>query len=260
MKVGGKRILIIPSELAYGKRGSGKIKPDSRLKFSVELRSVAKLEISEVNAGTGEKLKDGDKFQFHYKVYSQKDTSKVIIDTKSVLKVGDKKNNPVFLKLMENASIGTKRSAVIPGKQTNIIEFEVLSIVKPVKMWDLKDPTSKTTKSGLQYIIVEQGTGEKVLANKMIKVHYSGFLEDGTQFDSSVERGTPIEFEVGIKRVIAGWDEGLQLLNVGTKARFVIPANLAYGPKGSGPIPPNATIIFDVEVMGLSDKKAAPKR
>ena len=85
-----------------------------------------------------------------------------------------------------------------------------------------------------------------------VSVHYSGFLLDGTKFDSSYDRGQPITFPIGQGRVIPGWDEGIALLKVGSKARFIIPPNLAYGERGAGGvIPPNATLIFEVELVDI---------
>ena len=83
----------------------------------------------------------------------------------------------------------------------------------------------------------------------MVKVHYTGKLLDGTKFDSSVERGTPIDFPVGQGRVIKGWDEALLSMKKGEKRVLIIPASLGYGPSGRGPIPPNATMVFDVELI-----------
>lgn len=106
------------------------------------------------------------------------------------------------------------------------------------------------TPSGLRYKILQKGDGAKAIKGKMVSVHYKGQLLDGTVFDSSYQRKEPIDFEVGVGQVIAGWDEGILLLNVGDKARFVIPSNLGYGSRGAGGvIPPNATLIFDVELM-----------
>ncbi|HEX5742618.1 MAG TPA: peptidylprolyl isomerase [Flavobacteriaceae bacterium] len=106
------------------------------------------------------------------------------------------------------------------------------------------------TNSGLRYKILQKGTGNKAQKGKTVSVHYKGMLLDGSTFDSSYSRKEPIEFTLGIGQVIAGWDEGIQLLKVGDKARFVIPSDLAYGSRGAGGvIPPDATLIFDVELM-----------
>ncbi|HLV39723.1 peptidylprolyl isomerase [Xanthomarina sp.] len=108
------------------------------------------------------------------------------------------------------------------------------------------------TKSGLRYQILQKGTGAKAEKGKTVSVHYKGQLPDGTVFDSSYKRKDPLEFPVGMGQVIAGWDEGIQLLQVGDKARFVIPSDLGYGSRGAGGvIPPDATLIFDVELMAV---------
>ena len=108
------------------------------------------------------------------------------------------------------------------------------------------------TDSGLRYQIIQNGNGKKAEKGNNISVHYKGQLVDGTVFDSSYQRKEPIDFQVGIGQVIKGWDEGLQLLKVGDKARLVIPSHLAYGSQGAGGvIPPNATLIFDVELMDV---------
>jgi peptidyl-prolyl cis-trans isomerase A (cyclophilin A) len=108
------------------------------------------------------------------------------------------------------------------------------------------------TDSGLRYQIIQKGNGKKAEKGKQISVHYKGQLTDGTVFDSSYQRKQPIDFTVGIGQVIKGWDEGLQLLQVGDKARLVIPSELAYGSQGAGGvIPANATLIFDVELMDV---------
>ena len=108
------------------------------------------------------------------------------------------------------------------------------------------------TTSGLRYQILQKGEGKKATKGAGVSVHYKGQLLDGTVFDSSYKRKQPIDFNVGVGQVIAGWDEGIQLLQVGDKARFVIPSDLAYGAAGAGGvIPPNATLIFDVELMNV---------
>jgi FKBP-type peptidyl-prolyl cis-trans isomerase len=108
------------------------------------------------------------------------------------------------------------------------------------------------TASGLRYQILQKGEGKKATKGAGVSVHYKGQLLDGTVFDSSYKRKQPIDFNVGVGQVISGWDEGIQLLQVGDKARFVIPSNLAYGSAGAGGvIPPDATLIFDVELMDV---------
>ena len=110
-----------------------------------------------------------------------------------------------------------------------------------------------TTASGLQYEVLKKGEGAKPKATDSVKVHYHGTLLDGTVFDSSVERGEPISF--ALDGVIKGWTEGLQLMNIGSKYKFTIPSDLAYGERGQGgDIGPNSTLVFEVELLGIEAK------
>jgi FKBP-type peptidyl-prolyl cis-trans isomerase len=106
-----------------------------------------------------------------------------------------------------------------------------------------------TTASGLQYEVLSQGSGARPGPRDVVRVNYEGTLIDGTVFDSSYERGEPIEFP--LDGVIPGWTEGVQLMNVGSTFRFVIPSDLAYGSRGTGGIPPNSTLIFKVELLSI---------
>jgi FKBP-type peptidyl-prolyl cis-trans isomerase len=111
-----------------------------------------------------------------------------------------------------------------------------------------------TTASGLQYQVIKEGTGAKPVATDTVKVHYEGKLVDGTVFDSSIKRGEPVSFP--LNQVIAGWTEGVQLMTVGSKYKFVIPANLAYGEQGGGPIPANSVLTFEVELLEINPASA----
>lgn len=137
----------------------------------------------------------------------------------------------------------------------------------PVKRTAAKKPMSSPetnlssgavkTPSGLIYLITKKGTGAQPKAGDTVAVHYTGTLTDGTPFDSSKERGEPIEFPLGQGRVIKGWDEGISKMHVGDQAILVIPPTLGYGSRGAGGvIPPDATLIFIVELV---DVKATPK-
>jgi len=109
-----------------------------------------------------------------------------------------------------------------------------------------------TTESGLRYVITTEGTGERAKTGDKVVLHYTGKLTNDTVFDSSVDRGQPFSFKLGVGQVIKGWDEGVALLNVGDKATFTIPSDLAYGEKGAGGvIGPNETLIFDVELLEI---------
>jgi FKBP-type peptidyl-prolyl cis-trans isomerase FklB len=112
-------------------------------------------------------------------------------------------------------------------------------------------PNVKTTSSGLQYETLVEGKGGRPKSESKVVVHYEGQLISGKVFDSSIKRGTPAEF--GLNQVIAGWTEGLQLMRVGGKTRFVIPSELGYGPGGTRGIPPNAVLIFEVELLEIKE-------
>lgn len=109
-----------------------------------------------------------------------------------------------------------------------------------------------TTDSGLQYQDLVVGSGAAAKPGDIVSVHYTGWLEDGTKFDSSLDRNTPFEFQLGARQVIAGWDEGVAGMQVGGKRKLIIPAELGYGSRGAGNvIPANATILFEVELLEI---------
>jgi FKBP-type peptidyl-prolyl cis-trans isomerase FklB len=123
-----------------------------------------------------------------------------------------------------------------------------------------KNDGVKTTPSGLQYLVLSEGDGPTPKPDDVVKVHYEGRFVDGKKFDSSLDRGEPIEFQ--LDQVIKGWQEGLQLMKVGSKYQLVIPSRLAYGPEGQvdprtgrALMPPNAVLIFEVELLGINPEK-----
>lgn len=128
------------------------------------------------------------------------------------------------------------------GKQTTVPP-------KPEKPASVKGDLI-TTPSGLKYVDLVEGTGATPRRGQTVVVHYTGWLTNGKKFDSSVDRGKPFEFPIGMGRVIRGWDEGVKTMKVGGKRKLIIPPRLGYGPRGAGRvIPPNATLIFEVELL-----------
>ena len=160
----------------------------------------------------------------------------------------------VKIEKIGDEAINVNANAVFLSYNNSAVDKQKLIDKKNKNAIDAISEGFKQTESGLRYNIHEKGNGNKAVSGKNIKVHYKGQLIDGTVFDSSFKRNEPIEFTLGIGQVIKGWDEGLLLLSVGDKARFVIPSNLAYGESGAGGvIPPNANLIFDVELIEMID-------
>ncbi|MFH6936476.1 peptidylprolyl isomerase [Flavobacterium sp. YO12] len=164
---------------------------------------------------------------------------------------GDGLETLEIIRVGEEAQKWNAIEAFIGLKGARLKREAALKAESEAKMEQLAAGFDKT-ESGLRYKMIQKGDGKQAEAGKTVSVHYEGSLENGKVFDSSYPRKKPIEFRLGQGQVIEGWDEGIALLQVGDKARFVIPSDLAYGPSGAGGvIPPNATLIFDVELMDV---------
>ncbi|RKR08735.1 peptidyl-prolyl cis-trans isomerase A (cyclophilin A) [Flavobacterium sp. 90] len=164
---------------------------------------------------------------------------------------GDNLDAVEIIRVGEEAEKFNAIEAFIALKGARLKRDAALKAESEAKMEQLAAGFDKTD-SGLRYKMINKGDGKKAEAGKTVAVHYEGSLENGKVFDSSYPRKKPIEFRLGQGQVIEGWDEGIALLQVGDKARFVIPSDLAYGASGAGGvIPPNATLIFDVELMDV---------
>ena len=161
------------------------------------------------------------------------------IETIEIIRIGDEAQNWDALKAFNDFNEAkATRLAQEKQKAEAALAQEVVGFEK--------------TESGLYYQITHHGNGKQAIAGKPVSVHYTGMLLDKTVFDSSRRRNEPLRFTVGVGQVIEGWDEGILLLHEGDKARLVIPSDLAYGTRGAGGvIPPNAPLIFDVELVSV---------
>jgi peptidyl-prolyl cis-trans isomerase A (cyclophilin A) len=172
-------------------------------------------------------------------------------DVVDAIAQGDVLESVEIIRMGEEAKNWNAIEAFVGLKGARLKRAAALKAESEAKMEKLAAGFEKT-ESGLRYQFIQKGDGKQAEAGKTVSVHYEGSLENGKVFDSSYPRKKPIEFKLGIGQVIEGWDEGIALLKVGDKARFVIPSDLGYGPAGAGGvIPPNANLIFDVELMDV---------
>ncbi|MFN2244751.1 MAG: FKBP-type peptidyl-prolyl cis-trans isomerase [Anaerolineae bacterium] len=170
----------------------------------------------------------------------------------ALMHVGEKAQLVVPPELAFGESEGA--GGLVPPNSTIVFEVELLSIQEgaPEAPTLVEEGDYMTTESGLQYYDIEVGDGATPETGQAVTVHYTGWLEDGTKFDSSLDRGQPFTFSIGLGQVIAGWDEGVATMKVGGKRQLRIPPELGYGEQGAaGVIPPNATLIFEVELLDV---------
>ncbi len=238
----------------------------------------------EDTVGTGSAAKKGDLLTINFTGWIIKDSSDLYKDwdkdtSKTKFRIATTRIRNIPFKFLldgqsfingsdegiEGMKVGGTRTIIIPSRlaygpmgmgpippNSNLkLQVQLVSAKQPViaKEWNVDSTKLKTTKDGLKYAIIQKGTGPDVTDGNIVTVNYTGYLINGEKFDSSIERDEPFSFKVGAHTVIDGWEEGVKLMNKGAKARFVIPPSLAYGNRAIGKIPPNSTVIFDVEVL-----------
>ena len=286
MKEGGKAMLVIPPDMAFGAEGiPGLVPPNAVVKTEMELITVERpeppqevsdyettetgLQYHDFTVGDGDTPEANDAVSLEFNVWLEDGMS-----------LGGSQGEPMTFKLgtgqlfpgweegLLSMNVGGSRQLVVPPEiglgqagsgssippnSTIIVEMTLLDIIKPPQQTEVDDADYMETESGLKYYDIEEGDGASPETGDLVSVHYTGWLEDGTIFDSSVERGTPFQFVLGTGSVIAGWDEGVADMQIGGKRQLVIPSDLAYGEQGSPPtIPPGATLIFEVELLDVT--------
>ncbi|MDD5149625.1 MAG: peptidylprolyl isomerase [Flavobacterium sp.] len=250
---------VIPNFMIQGgcPLGTGTGDPGYKFddEFHQDLRHDAPGVLSMANSGPGS---NGSQFFITHVATPWLDDKHTIFgnviegqDVVDAIAQGDKLDSVEIIRVGEEAQKWNAIEAFVGLKGTRLKRAAALKAETEAKMEKLAAGFEKT-ESGLRYQFIQKGDGKQAEAGKTVSVHYEGSLENGKVFDSSYPRKKPIEFKLGIGQVIEGWDEGIALLKVGDKARFVIPSDLGYGPAGAGGvIPPNATLIFDVELMDV---------
>ena len=289
MNEGGTRQLIIPPELALGEEGlASLIPPNATLILEVELVSFrasptptevdagefetsdSGLQIYDIEVGDGLTPNEGDTVTLKFAIWLQEEMKYVAGSEDQggefSFALGSGQAFPGWEEGMLSMAEGGTRQLIIPpdlalGEQgvpgvvppnaTLVMEITLLSVRAAAVQTEVDEADYITTDSGLKYYDIEVGDGATPEVGQTVVVHYTGWLEDGTQFDSSLDRGQPFEFPLGQSAVIAGWDEGVATMQVGGKRQLYIPADLAYGDAATGIIPPGATLIFDVELLEI---------
>ena len=250
---------VIPDFMIQGGCPKGTGTGDPGYKFDDEFHPSLKHDrpgvLSMANAGSGT---NGSQFFITHVPTSWLDNKHTVfghvIEGQEVVDAvaqGDQLETLEIIRVGEEAQNWNAIEAFIGLRGARMKREAALKAEAEAKMEQLAAGFEKT-ESGLRYQFIQRGSGKKAENGKTVAVHYEGSLENGKVFDSSYPRKKPIEFRLGQGQVIEGWDEGIALLQVGDKARFVIPSDLAYGSSGAGGvIPPHATLIFDVELMDV---------
>ena len=292
MNVGGSAQLVLPAELAFGEEGYGMIPPNAQLIMEITLISVeappvpsevatdemvtteSGLQYYDLVEGDGEVAEANSNVTTNYTLWVQGEEENTFIVSSDgnqpvsfVIGRGDvvfpgwdegvtgmKSNGKRLLVIPADLALGETGSGEIPANATLIMEIELLDVFNPPTITEIDPEEFTTTESGLQYYDIIAGDGATPEAGQTVVVHYTGWLADGTMFDSSLTRGEPFSFVLGDGFVIAGWDEGVATMQVGSTRQLIIPPDLAYGENGAGGlIPPDATLVFEIELLEIQE-------
>lgn len=280
MREGGKAQLIIPPALGYGESGSGSIPPNATLIFDVELvevRSQPKpvevdaadytetesgLKYYFIEEGDGTAVQPGDMVKVHAQLWQEDGTllqSTLEQGAPVDFIQGSGNSIPGLDEALLLMHVGDKAQLVmppeltggIPGDTLFIFELELLETRPAPKPTDVDDADFTVTESGLKYYAITEGSGAAPKAGDTLSLNYSLWLEDGTLIDSSFMRGQPLPVVIGSGGTIPGFEEGLLLMKEGGKAQLIVPPDLGYGAAGGGPIPPEANLIFEIEILEI---------
>jgi peptidylprolyl isomerase len=290
MKAGGKAKLVLPPELALGAEGAGNVPPNSQIIMEIELVSVELAPVpasvtpdellamengeqyADLVLGDGAEAITNTTVTTEYSiwvagsssddfVFSSTDSQPVtfVVGKGDVvfpgweqgvigMKVGGKR----LLIIPPDLALGSESSSAIPANSTLIMEITLTDVKELRKATKVDEKDYITAASGLKYYDIQVGTGVTPTVGQTVVVNYVGWLEDGTQFDSSYDRGETFSFVLGMGNVITGWDLGVASMKVGGIRQLVIPSELGYGDTGAGStIPPGATLIFEVELVEI---------
>ncbi len=291
MKEGGKARLIIPSDLAFGEEGAGGIiPPGATVTMDVELLTAVSppaptavdegdltttdsgLQYFDIVEGEGEMPVAGQDVVVEYSAWLQDGQAYIASSTAqgepltftlgsdmgvfpgwdegvSTMRPGGKR----YLVIPPDLALGEQGGGRIPPNATLLMEVELLEVKPLVLPTEISEEDFTVTDSGLKYYDIVEGDGAEAVSGSTVTVNYTGWLTDNVKFDSSLDSGQPFPFTLGTGQVIPGWDEGVAGMKVGGKRQLVIPAELGYGETGSGMIPPGATLVFEVELLGVEE-------
>jgi peptidylprolyl isomerase len=291
MQEGGKARLVIPPDLAFGSEGAGGvIPPDATVTMDIELISAeapptptavdeadltstdSGLQYYDITVGEGDMPVEGQEVVVNYVAWLQ-DGEQFIASSAnqggepltfalgsdavfpgweegvSTMQKGGKR----FLVIPADLALGEEGGGSIPPGATLLMEIELIDVLPLVLPTSVDEADFTTTESGLKYYDIVEGDGDEAASGMSVTVDYTGWLTSNVKFDSSLDAGQPFTFTLGTGGVIPGWDEGVAGMKVGGKRQLVIPAELGYGETGGGIIPPNATLIFEVELLEVAE-------